>query len=71
MMEKKLTAMFDYQRFENNSRLAKMIAATESRYVRALDDDELTMVSAAGIVPESKFISPEIEENPKGQKGIL
>ena len=69
-MEKKLTAMFDYQRFENNSRLAKMIASTESRYAKALSDDELFEVSAAGIVTDTKYISPEIKENPKGKKGM-
>ncbi len=63
-MEKKLTAMFDYQRFENNSRLAKMIASTESRYAKALSDDELTMVSAAGTIPDQKYDSPRIEDNP-------
>lgn len=47
-MEKKLAALFDYQRFEPNSRLAKMIANTEAKYSRALDDDELDMVNAAG-----------------------
>ncbi len=47
-MEKKLAALFDYQHFEPNSRLAKMIANTEAKYSRALDDDELDMVNAAG-----------------------
>ena len=47
-MEKKLNAMFDYHRFESNTRLARIIADTESRYAKALSDEDLEMVSAAG-----------------------
>lgn len=46
--EKKLKALFDYQRFEKNERLAKLIGKTESRYGQQLSDDELGMVNAAG-----------------------
>ena len=56
-MKKKLAALFDYQRFEPNSRLAKMIANTEAKYSRALDDDELDMVNAAG---EAEHAGPDI-----------
>lgn len=42
--------LFDYQHFENNSRLAEMISETENRYAVELGDDELFMVSAAGEV---------------------
>ena len=52
-MEKKLTALFDYQRFDPNSRIAKMIANTEAKYSRALEDDELDMVNAAGPTDET------------------
>ena len=47
-MEKKLKALFDYQRFEKNERLAKFIGETESRYAKELSDDELSLVNAAG-----------------------
>lgn len=47
-MEKKLKMLFDYQRFEENSALAALIRETESRAVRELTDDELSMVYAAG-----------------------
>ena len=47
-MENKLKKMFEYQRFENNSRLAKLISETESRYGAEISDDDLFMVNAAG-----------------------
>jgi len=47
-MERKLIQVFDRQRFQQNARLASIIGNVESRYARALTDDELEMVSAAG-----------------------
>ena len=47
-MENKLRKLFEYQRFENNSRLAKIISETENRYSSELSDDDLEFVSAAG-----------------------
>ena len=47
-MTKKLTALFDYQRFENNKRLQALIEDTENRCMNALSDDDLEWVSAAG-----------------------
>ncbi|MCR4925710.1 MAG: hypothetical protein K5917_05415 [Clostridiales bacterium] len=44
----KVEALFDYQRFEGNSRLAKLIEKTENRYNSELDDDDLDFVNAAG-----------------------
>ena len=46
--QKKLTALFDYQRFERNARLQTLIADTENRCLHALSDDDLEWVSAAG-----------------------
>lgn len=51
-MENKLRKLFEYQCFENNSRLEKLINETESRYAAALSDDDLFMVNAAGVIPE-------------------
>ena len=54
-MSKNLKHLFDFQKFEGNSRLASMIADTESRYgvgmTRNLElsDDELGFVNAAGV----------------------
>ena len=47
-MEKKLSQLFDYQRFDPSSRLADLIRKTESRHKRELSDDELFYVNAAG-----------------------
>ena len=45
---KKLTALFDYQRFERNKRLQDLIDDTERRCLCSLSDDDLEWVSAAG-----------------------
>ena len=48
-MEKKLTALFDFQRYEENADLARVIDATHSRYAtRKLSMDEMDMIAAAG-----------------------
>lgn len=47
-MESKLKNLFDYQRFEGNSRLAELIRETEERTAQALTDEQLGLVSAAG-----------------------
>ena len=48
MDEKQLRNLFDYQRFEHNSRLAQLIAASQLRRKNELSDDDLEVVSAAG-----------------------
>ena len=50
----KLTALFDYQRFERNKRLQALIEDTENRCMNALSDDDLEWVSAAGEEPDLK-----------------
>lgn len=47
-MENEIKKLFDYQRFENNSRLAGIIAQTEERYGKSLSEEELFFVNAAG-----------------------
>ncbi len=47
-MDKKLKVLFDYQKFKGNTKLEQLIVDTESRYSRALGDDEIAGVSAAG-----------------------
>ena len=47
---KKLSQTFDFQRFQQNERLASIISDVESRYAHALPDDDLELVSAAGDV---------------------
>ena len=51
-MENKLKKLFEYQKFEQNDRLAKLIAETESRQAAELSDDDLTFVAAAGNIFE-------------------
>lgn len=60
---KKLTALFDYQRFERNKRLQALIEDTENRCMNALSDDDLEWVSAAGeeIDPKEKKDGKEDE----------
>ena len=46
--ERQLQRLFDFQRFEKNSRLENMLLDTEHRYCSAISDDDLEYVSAAG-----------------------
>ena len=46
-MEQKLKRLFDYQKFQRNSRLEAMLAEAEGRCAE-VDDDALELVSAAG-----------------------
>ena len=52
-LEKKLRALFDYQKFEQNADLQNVIDRVHARYrsshARMLDDDEADMVAAAGM----------------------
>lgn len=59
-----LEKLFDFQKFENNSRLAKLISETESRYAKALSDDELDMVNAAGDFPSPEVQKEQSKERP-------
>lgn len=61
-MEKKLTKIFDFQRFADNKELSSMIRETEKRF-NALSEDQLFAVSAAG------FPSPVI--NPDNVKPLI
>ena len=48
-MEKKLSLLFDYQKFEQNPELQKVIDSVHARFSkRMLSDDEADMVFAAG-----------------------
>lgn len=47
-MERKLKKLFDYQKFARNPRLDAMLAEAERRCDRALDDNDLEFVAAAG-----------------------
>ena len=68
-MERKLFQAFDRQRFQQNARLASIIGDVESRYARALSDDDLEMVSAAGtaepMMDEKLLCTPRMPEERK------
>lgn len=46
--EKILFGLLDYQKFDGDAALDVLIAETERRCARALSEDELELVSAAG-----------------------
>lgn len=51
-MEKRLAALFEYQKYEKDPRLQRLIEETEARFGRELNDDDLKNISAAGeIIP--------------------
>ena len=47
-MERYLRQLFDYQKFQQNSRLDAMLEKAEGRCAQALTDEDLEWVSAAG-----------------------
>lgn len=59
-MEKKLKQLFDFQRFEKNQKLDKMIQETENYYSKELSDKELSFVAAAGDWTEDGNVKKEI-----------
>lgn len=54
--EKTLSALFDYQLFENETSLRKLIYEVENEYGAEISEDDLSLVSAAGeeAVPSKK-----------------
>ena len=69
-MERKLFQAFDRQRFQQNERLAGIIGDVESRYAHALTDDDLELVSAAGIAEpikdETLLIPSDMQDKRQG-----
>ena len=64
-MERKLFQAFDRQRFQQNARLASIIGDVESRYARALSDDDLEKVSAAGTaepIKDERLLIPSVKQ---------
>lgn len=53
-MERLLENLFDYYRFNENPRLARMIEETDSFYGKKLSDDDLELVNAAGDIDSAK-----------------
>ena len=65
-MDKKLKALFDYQQFSPNSRIDKMMQDAEKAFPRALSDDELFFVNAAGEMHDKAG-----EDEKKNRNGLL
>ena len=53
-MEKLLKTLFDFQKFESDPELAKLISETESRYAEALTEDDLALINAAGEISQKR-----------------
>ena len=51
---KKLSQAFDFQRFQNNPRLASILSDVESRYANVIADEDLDMVHAAGVITSDR-----------------
>jgi hypothetical protein len=47
-MDNVIKSLFDYHKFEGNSRLSSMISEVEGRYGVSLNDADLEFVNAAG-----------------------
>ena len=63
-MEKLLTGLFDFQRFEKDQALQGVIDEVEGRYfVEELSDDELELYSAAGD-PYLQLLDPKERDVP-------
>jgi hypothetical protein len=63
-MENKLARLFDYQKYEPNSKLSSIIKDVESRYsldMEVLSDDELGMLSAAGNTDAYRYVKKDKE----------
>ena len=52
--EKRLSALFDYQLFENEPSLRKLIDEVENEYGAEISEDDLSLVSAAGETESSE-----------------
>lgn len=59
-MEQMLKRIFDYQRFSPNRRLSAIISEVENHY-RALDDEDLSLVTAAGDPNETWLLEKKDE----------
>ena len=59
MTDAQLSRLFDFQRFEGNARLQKIIDDTHRRLeARELDNDEVDQVAAAGATEAEKPKKP-------------
>lgn len=62
-MENILKRLFDYQKFENNENLDRIIKDSRDRHHVKLSDDTLYLLNAAGDILENKFLSKKKKKN--------
>ena len=68
-MEELLKRLFDYQKFERNPALQRVLDETAAQYeARALSDDDVSGLFAAGD-PDLKVPDPP-EEEPRGHRRL-
>ncbi len=65
-MENTLRRLFDYQRFEQNERLAALINDTQARCGVELDDDALENIAAAGDFHSMDFTDKKVRREKDG-----
>ncbi len=75
-LDKRLELLFDYQRFDGNDRLTRIVEDTQCRYAGELSDDEIELVSAAGegvkgVLEGVKDAEGRIIAGEKSVKGLL
>lgn len=54
-MENILKKLFDYQKFENNENLEKIIKDSQKKRLAKLSDDKLQLLNAAGDIFATNF----------------
>ena len=64
-MDEKLKKLFDFQRFEQSPKLAKLIAETETHGKAELEDDQLMFVAAAGEIETANGLEDSLIHPPK------
>lgn len=69
VLDRKLKALFEFQRYEKNPRVEALIRETQSRYGAELSDDALGMVNAAGDV-YAQFLSEDSAPDAKTDGSI-
>ena len=59
-MEEKLKALFDYQVFEKNAHLSRVINRAENHFARELSEEDLGLVNAAGDCFDADFKNDDL-----------
>lgn len=65
-MDKRIAELFEYQHFALNKRMEKIIADTQRRY-EALDEEELFLVAAAGVLRDFQDLENDLSSKEKNK----